>query len=242
MNSVMPELVFHLASPVEAGASADRMADLRRGIVDAAQSVAEASGRRGIPMLHVGTCAEYGRASAPFREDGGAIPIDAYGELKLEATVHLVTQSHVTVVRPFRAIGPGDESSVVAAAARAALAGESFAMTTGEQRREWNHVDAIAEGILRAAAHPEARGGVLNIGGGPVASVLEAVRAVFAAAGADGGLIQAGARPQRPGEIPLLAGDHSRAMRLWAPLVQPSFAETIEQAVSWTAERGEGAA
>jgi len=242
MAAVMPEAVLHLAAPVEAGASADRMAALRAGIVDAALSVAEATGRRGIPMLHVGTCAEYGRAPAPFKEDGIADPIDAYGKLKLEATLRMVAQPHITVVRPFRAIGPGDESSVVAAAARAALAGDPFAMTTGEQRREWNHVDAIAEGILRAAAHPEAQGRLLNIGGGPVASVLEAVRLVFAAAGADGGLIQVGARPQRRGEIPLLAGDHSQTVRLWQPLAQPSFAETIQQAVLWMAERGEGAA
>jgi nucleoside-diphosphate-sugar epimerase len=242
LNEVMPEWVFHLAAPVEAGASADRSAVLRAGIVDAALSMAEATGRLGIPMLHAGTCAEYGRAPAPFREDGVAVPIDAYGELKLEATLAMASQPHVTIVRPFRAIGPGDESSVVAAAARDALAGQSFAMTSGEQRREWNHVDAIAEGIVRAAAHPEAKGRLFNIGGGPVASVLEAVRAVFAAAGADGGLIQAGARPQRPAEIPLLAGDHDRAMRLWGPLVQPSFAETIRQSVLWMAERGEGAA
>ena len=242
IDRVEPDLVVHLAAPVMAGASEEHRESLRSGIVDASLAIAEVSGRRGIPLVHCGTCAEYGDAPAPYVESARAQPIDAYGALKLEATERLMGQPHVIVARLFRAIGPGDESSVVAQAARAALAGERFAMTTGEQVREWNHVDAIAESVLRAAACSQLRGSVVNIGGGPTASVVSVVQAVFAEAQADPTLIDIGARPQRQSEVPLLAGDHSRARSFWEPVVQPTLAETVRDAVAWTKQRVEDAA
>ena len=237
-----PAHVIHLAAPVVPGAGAEISSRLRPGIVDAALAMSEATGRRGIPMLHCGTCAEYGDAPAPFSEQAVARPIDAYGALKLEATTALRGKGHVTVARPFRAIGRGDRSSVIAAATRAAIAGEEFQMTSGEQLREWNHVDAIAEGLIRAAGCVDLRGEVVNIGGGPTASVLEAVQSVYEAVGADTGRIAVGALPQRAAEIPLLAGDHTKAHSLWGVIAQPPLRATVREAVEWMKQSREDAA
>ncbi len=239
---VVPAHVIHLAAPVAPGGVGETSSRLRSGIVDAALAMGEATGRLGIPMLHCGTCAEYGDVPAPFCEQGLTRPIDAYGSLKLEASEGLRGKQHVTIARPFRAIGPGDRSSVIAAAARAAIAGEEFRMTSGEQLREWNHVHAIAEGLIRAAGCSELQGEVVNIGGGPTASVLEAVQFVYEAAGADTGRIAVGALPQRPGEIPLLAGDHSKAHSLWGNIAQPPLQDTIREAVEWVKQSREDAA
>lgn len=242
---VHPSTVIHLASPVAAGATDDQAAALRAGIVDASLAVAEGCATVGARLIHVGTCAEYGHTTAPYTENAPCTPVDAYGTLKLEASLRLLDRAQhqpIAVVRPFRAIGPGDESSVVAQAARAALTQTEFEMTEGTQVREWNHVDAIAAGIIASGMHQTALGRVWNVGGGPCASVLSTVQMVFRAAGASVDLIRVGARAQRDGEVPLLAGDHSQAHALWGAIPQPSLEATIALAVEWHRSRIEGAA
>ena len=242
LAEVSPESVIHLAGPVAPGAAEEQRPLLRRGVVDAALAVASAASDHGIPVLHAGTCAEYGDAPAPHLESGPALPVDAYGALKLEATEAVLAVPGVTVARIFRAVGPGDTASVLAQAARAALRRERFAMTTGEQVREWNRVDVVAEGLVNAAALPDLAGSIVNVGGGPAVSVLDAVRAVFEAAGADPGLIDAGGRAQRASEVPRLVGDHSRARSAWGAIPQPPLRQTMSEFVAWTAARLEGAA
>ena len=229
-----PEVIFHLASPIVMRPSPAQVDTLKDEIVGATEALLSAASAAGARLVHVGTCAEYGDAPAPHKEEGPAQPTNPYGVLKLEAT-RCVQASPVAaaVVRPFRAIGPGDTASVVAAAAKAALTGSSFEMTEGSQVREWNHAQAIATGIVAAGAHPGAVGQVINLGGGESRSVYDVVRAVFEAAGASASLIRRGARPQRLGEVALLTGRHSRATALWGSIPQPSLDETIAQAVAW---------
>jgi UDP-glucose 4-epimerase len=242
---VQPSMVIHLACPVVAGATVDQAAALRAGIVDASLAVAEASAHIGAPLIHVGTCAEYGQTTAPYIENAPCAPTDAYGTLKLEASLKLLDRAQhqpIAVVRPFRAIGPGDTTSVVAWAARAALTQTEFEMTEGMQVREWNHVDAIAAGIIATGMHKAAFGRVWNVGGGPNASVLSAVQMVFRTVGAPADLIRVGARPQRDGEVTLLAGDHRQAQALWGAIPQPSLETTIAHAVEWYRSHLEGVA
>ena len=245
IGEVQPSMVFHLAAPVMAGATEDQTGSLRSGIVDASIAVAKACASIGATLIHVGTCAEYGQSTTPYTENAPCRPVDTYGTLKLEASLRLLERAPhqpIAVVRPFRAIGPGDVTSVVAQAAKAALTRTEFEMTKGTQVREWNHVDAIAAGIIATGMHKAALGRVWNVGGGPNASVLSAVQMVFRAADAPTKLIRVGARPQRDGEVPLLAGDHSQAQALWGPISQPSLEATIALAVQWHRSRAEGAA
>jgi len=238
-------MVFHLACPVLAGATVDQAATLRSGIIDASIAVAEACASVGAPLIHVGTCAEYGQTTAPYTENAPCAPVDAYGTLKLEASLSLLARARhqpIAVVRPFRAIGPGDATSVVAQAARAALSRTEFEMTEGTQVREWNHVDVVAAGIIATGMHKAALGRVLNVGGGPIASVLSTVQMVFRAADAPTDLIRVGARPQRNDEVPLLAGDHSQAQAIWGSIPQPTLEATIAEAVQWHRSHTEGAA
>ena len=242
MERVRPMGVIHLAAPVMAGANAEHRSILETGIVDGTISMAKATHRLGVPMVHAGTCAEYGSVPSPHREDGAVRPVDAYGELKLQATQQALAYPNVSVGRIFRAIGPGDTASVVAAAARAALTRTSFSMTSGEQIREWNHVDAVAAGLLHLLARPVLQGCIVNIGGGPELSVRAVVEMVFDAADCDRTLIHLGARPQRPGEVASLVGDHRRARAAWGEVHQPAIQDTVRDAVEWTRTHLEDAA
>ena len=235
-----PEVVFHLAAPVLPEADAEEEV-LEEGIVKATSGLVAAIRGAPIRMVHAGSCAEYGTAHAPYKEDTKPSPSTPYGCAKLIASQHVLAAGH-TVVRPFRAIGPGDTRSVVATATRAALSGTIFKMTTGEQVREWNHVGAVAQGIVAAGAHHGATGRAVNIGGGETASVRAVVGQVFKLAGADPADLRIGARPQRPGEVPLLSGEHQLAQTLWGAIQQPSLKETLAETVHWMRQRQDGVA
>jgi UDP-glucose 4-epimerase len=237
LAQVRPEVVFHLAAPVKPGAVGEDTR-LRVGILDATVAVARASRAHGAFMVQVGTCAEYGDVPAPYREDGPISPTGPYGALKAAASLWVLAQTRstdlaATVVRPFRAYGPHDRSSVVAQAARAALAGQTFGITDGAQRREWNCVDSIAAGVVSAAVHPEAKGRVVNLGGGPELSVHELVDRVFVLAGADADLVKRGVLPRRAGEVDRLVGDHSLARSFWGDLAGPDLESGLEGVLDW---------
>ena len=232
VQHTQPEVVFHLAGPVNPGDTPELRSILRSGIVDATASVIDATKTAGARLIHAGTCAEYGSCESPHNEDSPPQPQSPYGELKWMAS-QLVLAAGGTVLRPFRAIGPGDQNSVVASAATAALNGHEFPMTEGSQVREWNHVKAVAHGFVAAAAHPATGGQIINIGGGETRSVIEVIETVFRLAGAPESLIQRGALAQRKGEVDLLAGNHERAQRLWGTIQQPNLDDTLMQAVNW---------
>ncbi len=243
IGATRPAVVFHLASPVDLRRDPHLYERLRPGILDGTAAVARACLAVGARLVSAGTCEEYGTLPPPFREDQAPEPVSPYSALKVAATAWVLglTRSaglQATVVRPFRGYGPGDRQSVIASAARAALAGEPFAMTDGAQLREWNHMDALAEGIVAAGAHPGALGRVLNLGGGEVASVRDVVARVFRLAGADPGLVQVGALPRRAGEIEALIGDHSLARSLWGEIAQPSLDDGLADALDWLAAEG----
>ena len=227
MASVRPQVVFHLAAPVNPDCVED-IRQTRDAIVTGSAMLAEACARSGARLVHIGTCAEYGCIPTPYREDHICEPVGVYGEVKYAAT-RAISESSAewVVVRPFRAIGPGDMRSVVAAAARAAIEEKPFEMTDGLQIREWNHVDAIAKAIVAAGAHPGAVRHIINVGGGPRLSVLDVVRHVFQVAGTDVDLVRPGRRSRRPHEVDTLFGDHRKATKLWGLIQQPEMEQTL---------------
>jgi len=238
LKAVNPDTVFHLASPIYLGEDPAQLAQLRSGIIDSTAALVRACPPTVRRFVHIGSCAEYGDAPSPHRENTAVQSNNTYGKLKAEATqMVLAAPFNATVLRPFRAIGPGDTQSVLAAAATAALTGQPFPMTQGNQVREWNHIACIATAIMAAGSHPEAQGEVINIGGGESRSVIDLVRGVFGAAQADSSLIDRGARPQRKHEVSHLVGDHTKAQALWGHLPQPSLDDTIDEAVQWTRHR-----
>lgn len=235
---VRPAVVFHLASPVVLRRDPALYARLRPGILDATQAIAGACLSHGARLVHVGTCEEYGDGDAPFSEGQATRPVSPYSALKAAATAWVemlgrVAGLEATVVRPFRCYGAGDTQSVVAQAARAALLGAPFPMTDGAQVREWNEVGAVARGIVACGAHPDAIGQVLNLGGGPRASVRALVQTLYRLAGADPAAVQVGALPRRGGEIDRFWGDHQRSEALFGPLPQPTLEDGLSDVLTW---------
>jgi nucleoside-diphosphate-sugar epimerase len=218
LETERPALVFHLACPVDNRRDETLIPLFERALLQPHAELTAACLSLGARLVHVGTCEEYGDGEAPFREDQPARPVSPYSAAKVLATARTLALCReglrAAVARPFLTYGPGDRSArLVPTALTAALANQPFPMTDGAQTRELNHVEDIALGVARCAAE-EVQGQIVNIGGGEELPVVELVRAVYRAAGADPALIQPGAVPRRQGEVARFCGDHQKAQRL----------------------------
>jgi len=88
---------------------------------------------------------------------------------------------------------------MIPALIRSALDGQDFPMTAGEQTREFNYVDDIVDGILRAGATSGVEGEVFNLGCGEPRRIRDVATLVL---GLMGNPVRAdfGKLPYRPGE------------------------------------------
>lgn len=234
-----PEVVFHLAAFKQRTAApvafADAVLDNITGTLDL---VVPLCGRPGLrSLVAVGTAEEYGSAETPFVETMREAPVSAYSFSKtamvqLLQTFHRVHGLPAVVVRPTLAYGPGQGTEMfLAALVTALLAGERFPMTAGEQTRDFVYVDDVVEGLLAAAATPEARGGVFNLGSAEPVRLRDLAETVEALTGTSG-LVGLGEVPYRPGEQMRYSADSSAARRVlgWEPAV------TLEEGLRRTVE------
>jgi nucleoside-diphosphate-sugar epimerase len=107
----------------------------------------------------------------------------------------------VVIVRPFNAYGPGQpQQALIPSAIQAALRGQNFPMTPGEQRRDFIYVDDVVSGFVAAAMADSIKGGHLDLGTGRATSVRHVVQRIFALCGG-GGQPKVGALPYRPGVV-----------------------------------------
>jgi nucleoside-diphosphate-sugar epimerase len=201
-----------------------------------AEAAAEAGAGR---LVTVGTCLEYfGHGKLP----GHLEPSDAlcteeetleadepYGAAKAAGGLLIRSRARSLglsswYLRFAPIYGPGDDGQkVLPAAVRAARERLPFAMTAGEQIREWLHVSDAVAGILAAAATPPPDGvDVVNAGTGEGFTLRDVVGRIFDLAGAPQDLVQAGAFPYRRGEAHRLVMSTEKARRLipaWKPRV-----------------------
>ena len=107
----------------------------------------------------------------------------------------------------FQAYGPGQPPHLlIPAALRAALAGEDFPMTAGDQAKDWIHIDDVADGFLALLQADLPPGSTVELGTGETTSVLEVVERLYALAGR-GGRPLPGTLAGRPGEEPRQVAD-----------------------------------
>lgn len=137
----------------------------------------------------------------------------------------------------FQAYGPNQlPHLLVPSAVQAALAGEDFPMTAGEQRKDWIHVDDVVGGFLALAGRDLPPGTTVELGSGQASSVREVVEAIYRIAGGNGRPLL-GTLSGRPGEEARQAADVEETARLldWRPKI--SLADGLERLIRRTAEQ-----
>jgi len=139
----------------------------------------------------------------------------------------------VTVLRPSVAYGPGQrEDMFLPALVCALLRGERFALTAGEQTRDFVFIDDLVEALGMAGLCAVTDGEVINIGGGAAIRISDLVDRVERITNACG-LAQLGTLGYRPGEAMQYHLDISKAARLlsWHP--HTPLEKGLQQTVDW---------
>lgn len=192
-------------------------------------------------FVYTGTSEIYGDVDVPFREDGPVNPVSPYAASKYAGErfcrmFHAGRGWPIVMVRPFNAYGPAQSPDrVVPEIVVRALRGRDLPMTAGHQTREFNYVEDLADGFVRAATTPGIDGEVINLGCGDERSMRQLAGVVL---GLMGDPIEPsfGAIPDRPTEIRRMYADATKAHdRLgWSPA--HTLVEGLTKTIEWYRE------
>lgn len=214
VGAVRPEQLLHLAWYAEHGSFWGSLENLRwvEATLALVRAFAAAGGERAVCA---GTCAEYDwtAGDGTFAEDAPTRPATLYGVAK-NATRELLEAAAGKIGvglawgRVFFLYGPDEAPArLFASVARALIAGERAATTSGEQVRDFMRVEDV--GAAFAALMASDVSGAVNVASGEAVELREAVQAIGAAAGRPE-LLDLGALPQREGEPPRIVADTRR--------------------------------
>ena len=126
----------------------------------------------------------------------------------------------IVLLRPFNGYGPAQTADrVIPEVIVRTLRGEELAMTQGRQTREFNYVEDLVDGIVRAAAVPGVDGELFNLGCGEDVAIRDVTTLVLDLLG-NPVTARFGALPERPdGDLDHALGrqPRQRASRLETP-------------------------
>lgn len=234
-----PSHVFHLGAYTHVGKSWSRVDECIQtnvqGTVHLLQALAETGYER---FVNVGTSEIYGAIDPPFGEADTVDPISPYAVSKYAAErfCRMFHRSYgwpIVMIRPFNAYGPAQSPDrVIPEIIVRGLRGERLEMTQGTQTREFNYVEDLADGLVRAATEPGIEGELFNLGTGEDISMRDLASLVLDIMG-NPITPEFGALAERPTEIPKMVSDPSRAReRLgWRP--EHTLREGLERTVEW---------
>jgi len=208
-----PDTVIHLAAQVGVPASVAQPgydADVNiRGTI----AVAEATAAAGAKLVFAATCAIYGNPlRLPVTEDTSLAPISPYGLSKTAAVQYLdwFATHHrlpVTTLILGNVYGTGTPNAVIDRFVAAAASGTPTVLHGGGQpTRDFIHINDVTDAFLTACTAAPA--GRINIGSGTETSIRDVHHLIT---GLVPHTVPAQRRPARPGDIPRMHLDVTRA-------------------------------
>jgi nucleoside-diphosphate-sugar epimerase len=229
-----PEACIHAAWYAEPGkylASPKNLDSLRSSV-----QLLEHLGAAGCThVVGIGTCFEYAMRNTPLTEEAPAKPFTLYAAAKL--AFYLVAQQRAAQLgiglawaRLFYLYGPyEDERRLVPAEIQALSAGREFPGTSGEQVRDFLHVEDVASAVCALSRHKLE--GVFNVCSSEPVTIADLMRTLGQLLGRPE-LIHLGALPHRDWDPAYICGDNQRLRTEahWAPRhsLRDGLAATIE--------------
>jgi UDP-glucose 4-epimerase len=247
--------VFHLAAAVGVRRIvADPLGSLRTNLTGT-ENVLEACARHGSAVVLASSSEVYGRpGTGPMSESAdrvlGPTSVARWSYAAAKAVDEHLAFAYAgqglraSVVRYFNSYGPridrAGDASVIAVFLRRALAGEPIPLHgTGRQTRCFTYVSDTVRGTVLAAAVPQARGQVFNIGSPAPTSIGDLAEMIVAAVGSRSP-IQRTPYESAYGagfeDIPWRVPDIGRARQVlgWEPEV--ALEEGLKRTIAWWGE------
>jgi len=188
-------------------------------------------------VVYPSSASVYGSAeSMPIREDSRTAPISQYGVHKLMAEQMVASYTRqfgisATIVRLFSVYGCGLRKQLLWDACRKLASNDLVFMGTGDEVRDWLHVEDAAELLMTAVENASPECPTVNGGSGNGATVCEVVARL-----ADG-LLPVGALPtfsgvRRTGDPSRYVADIEGA-KAWGWQPRHGWKEGIEEYAAW---------
>lgn len=205
------ETLLHLAA---AGVSPQQVGWTEAHQVNVADSMrlVETANTAGVGRFVIcGTCLEYGHGADGYEfipPDAPLLPVGPYATSKAASFIAMrglaaSLKLRMVYLRPFNMYGEGQfEKNLWPSMRLAAQAGQDFAMTAGEQIRDYRPVGEGVDDLLRSLEIPLRAGEplVVNLGSGAPKTLREYAEQWWREWDAPGRLL-VGAMPYRPGEV-----------------------------------------
>jgi nucleoside-diphosphate-sugar epimerase len=237
--AVRPTHVFHLGAYTHVGKSWQRVDECIQVNVQGTVNLLEALDGSGYErFVNVGTSEIYGDVPVPFQEEQPVQPASPYAASKYaaERLCRVFVDGRgwpIVMLRPFNAFGPAQTADrIIPEVIVRALRGQDVLMTQGRQTREFNFVEDLVDGMVRAAAVPGIEGRLFNLGCGEDVSIRDITTLVLDLMG-NPVTARFGALADRPIEIWEMRCDATRARDAlgWKP--QHSLADGLEKTIAW---------
>jgi nucleoside-diphosphate-sugar epimerase len=234
LSRTKPESCIHAAWYAEPGKYLDSTQNLDS--LQSSLAMIEELAKAGCThVVGVGTCFEYAMKSEPLKEDSPTRPLTLYAAAKLafhEVAAQRAKQLGMGLAwaRLFYLYGPfEDQRRLVPAAIRALSRDEEFKTTSGEQVRDYLHIEDIASGLVALSAHRAT--GAFNVCSGEAVTIAGLMQTLGELLGRPE-LIRKGAFPYREWDPMYVCGvnDRLRTETQWVPRygLRDGLAQTIE--------------
>jgi nucleoside-diphosphate-sugar epimerase len=197
-----------------------------------AAAFAEGGGRR---FLGLGTCAEYaevgGDDTEPWPETRLVAPVTPYGRAKAVLAERLARQPfELAWARLFLLFGPGEAPGrLVPSVMRALSEGRAARIASGRPLRDFASTRFLGEALAALAASGVT--GPVNVASGEGRRIADVARLLAHEVGRED-LLQVGALPDRPGEVPAMVADVGRLRREVGFVVPPGVEEDLRALVA----------
>ena len=237
-KTVKPEHIAHLGAYTHVGKSFQRVDENIATNVQGTVNLLLALKGEYERFVYTGTSEIYGDIPVPFREDGEVNPVSPYSVSKYAGErycrmYHQAFDWPIVCIRPFNAYGPWQTPDrVIPEIILKGLRRQELKMTEGRQTREFNFVEDLADGFVRALTAENVNGELINLGCGEDISMRDVALKILDLLG-NPIEAQLGALPYRPTEIWQMYCDNTKARELlgWSP--RHSLDDGLAITVDW---------
>ncbi|MFW6254991.1 MAG: NAD-dependent epimerase/dehydratase family protein, partial [Chitinivibrionales bacterium] len=203
IRGIQPDIIIHLAALLGNGCTAGQQKKMVDVNVGGTLNILNAVENIPIHLLFPSTGLIYGNQPAPYTEDMPVQPANFYALTKkmAEDAITFFTDRYslkATIFRPSVVFGAGQQGDMfIPSIIKSLLHKKQFAMTPGEQRRDFVFVEDVAAAF--ESAMQMSKPGVYNIGSGKSIKMAEAAQIIQKKCGRKD-MIKAGALPYRDNE------------------------------------------